>query len=140
MLTGKALGIFTTSVEDGCSAASGAFAALPTDEMLSPGWSENRYVERNRLGAQPTHGPLLLIGGGHDVLFAESAGKKVLQRICAAGGQAQRKVYPGLGHDAVVCGSLKDQMDWIAAAFQANRRRIIVRPPTNEVENVSWWM
>ena len=52
VLTGKALGIFTTSVEDGCSAAGGAFAALPTDEMHSPGWSENRYVkeflERNR--------------------------------------------------------------------------------------------
>ena len=57
VFTGKALGIFKTSVEDGCSAAGGAFAALPSDEMHSPGWSENRYVkeflERNR----PEHNP-----------------------------------------------------------------------------------
>jgi len=121
VLTDKALAIFATSVEDGCSAASGAFAALPTNEMLQPDWSRNehlkKFLERNRPGSQPTYGPLLLVGGGDDVLFTESAGQKILQRICAAGGHAQRKVYPGLGHDPVVYGSLKDQMDWIAARF-----------------------
>ena len=121
VLTDKALTIFSTSVEDGCSASSGAFAALPTGEMLRPDWSANKYIkkflERNQPGSQPTYGPLLLVGGGDDVLFTESAGQKVLQRICAAGGHAQRRVYPGLGHDPVVYGSLKDQMDWIAARF-----------------------
>jgi len=121
VLTDKALTIFSTSVEDGCSAASGAFAALPTGEMLRPDWSANKYIkkflDRNQPGSQPTYGPLLLVGGGDDVLFTESAGQKVLQRICAAGGHAQRRVYPGLGHDPVVYGSLKDQMDWIAARF-----------------------
>ena len=121
VLTDKALAIFTTSVEDGCSAASGAFAALPTNEMLLPDWSRNEYIkkflERNQPGSQPTYGPLLLVGGGDDVLFTESAGQKIVQRICAAGGHAQRKVYPGLGHDPVVYGSLKDQMGWIAARF-----------------------
>jgi pimeloyl-ACP methyl ester carboxylesterase len=118
VLTDKALAIFTTSVEDGCSAASGAFAALPTNEMLLPDWSRNEYIkkflERNQPGSQPTYGPLLLVGGGDDVLFTESAGQKIVQRICAAGGHAQRKVYPGLGH---IYGSLKDQMGWIAARF-----------------------
>ena len=121
VLTDKALAIFATSVEDGCSAASGAFAALPTNEMLLPDWSRNEYIkkflERNQPGSQPTYGPLLLVGGGDDVLFTESAGQKIVQRICAAGGHAQRKVYPGLGHDPVVYGSLKDQMGWIAARF-----------------------
>lgn len=121
VLTDKALSIFSTSVEDGCSAATGAFAALPTGEMLRPGWSANKYIrkflERNQPGSQPTYGPLLLVGGGDDVLFTESAGQKVAQRLCAAGGYVQRKVYPGLGHDPVVYGSLKDQMDWIAARF-----------------------
>ena len=118
VLTDKALAIFTTSVEDGCSAASGAFAALPTNEMLLTDWSRNEYIkkflERNQPGSQPTYGPLLLVGGGDDVLFTESAGQKIVQRICAAGGHAQRKVYPGLGH---IYGSLKDQMGWIAARF-----------------------
>jgi acetyl esterase/lipase len=108
-------------VEDGCSAASRAFAALPTEEMLQPRWNENKYAKqflaRNRLGTQSTYGPLLLVGGGNDVLFTESAGQKIFQRLCAAGGQIQRKVYPGLGHDPVVYGSLRDQVEWIAARF-----------------------
>ncbi|MGF6294540.1 alpha-beta hydrolase superfamily lysophospholipase [Paraburkholderia youngii] len=121
VLTDKALSIYEASVEDGCSAASGAFATLPTDEMLSPGWRENKYIKqfivRNRPGANPTYGPLLLVGGGDDVLFTEAAGRKIEERICANGGQVQRKVYPGLGHDAVVYGSLKYQLEWIAGRF-----------------------
>jgi len=121
VLTDQALAIFTTSVEDGCSAASGAFAALPTQEMLRPDWSKNQYIkkflERNQPGSQPTFGPLLLVGGGDDVLFTESAGQKIVRRICAAGGRVRRKVYPGLGHDPVVYGSLREQMDWMAARF-----------------------
>jgi pimeloyl-ACP methyl ester carboxylesterase len=121
VLTTKALTIYDKSVEDGCSAASGAFSVLATDEMLRPGWNENKYIKqflaRNRPGTQPVYGPLLIVGGGDDVLFTESAGRKIFQRICAGGGQTQLKVYPGLGHDPVVYGSFKDQMDWIAARF-----------------------
>ena len=62
-------------------------------------------------------GPLLLVIGGSDVLFTESAGQKIFLRLCAASGQVQRKTYPGLGHDPVVYGSLKDQTGWIAARF-----------------------
>jgi alpha-beta hydrolase superfamily lysophospholipase len=121
VLTAKALAVYSASVEDGCSAASGAFSAIPANEMLLPNWRENQYIkqflERNRPGAQPTYGPLLLVGGGDDPIFTPSAGEKVTQRICAAGGQAQRKLYPGLAHDPVVYGSLKDQMEWIDARF-----------------------
>jgi pimeloyl-ACP methyl ester carboxylesterase len=121
VLTSKALAIYNRSVEDGCSAASGAFAALPTDEMLLPGWRNNRYVAqflaRNRPGTQPTYGPILLVGGGDDVLFTEAAGQKIFRRICDAGGHVQRRVYAGLGHDPLVYGSLRDQLDWIAQRF-----------------------
>lgn len=121
VLTEKALNVFETSVEDGCSAASGAFAALPTDEILLPDWNRNKFIEkfleRNQPGSQPIFGPILIVGGGDDILFTEAAGRKIVQRMCAAGGHVQRKVYPGLGHDAVVFGSLKDQLDWIAARF-----------------------
>ena len=77
VLTNKALGIYTTSVEDGCSAASGAFAAIPANEMLLPNWRENQSLkqfQQNRPGAQPVYGPLLLVGGGDDVIFTEPAG------------------------------------------------------------------
>ena len=41
----------------------------------------------------------------------------ILQRLCNSGAQVLRNVYPGLGHDPVVYGSLRDQLDWIAARF-----------------------
>ena len=121
VLTDQAVALYDRSVEDGCSAASGAFAALPTDQILQPGWSRNRYIqqflERNRPGTESTFGPLLLVVGGDDMLFTESAERKVFQRLCAGGGLIQRRLYPGLGHDPVVYGSLRDQMDWIKDRF-----------------------
>jgi hypothetical protein len=60
---------------------------------------------------------LFLVGGGDDILFTESAGSKIFQRLCSSGGRVQRNVYPGLGHDPLVYGSLRDQLDWIAARF-----------------------
>jgi len=129
VLSEKALAIFAASVKDGCSAASGAFAVLQSDEMLLPEWKKNasiqKFLARNQPGSQPTFGPLLLVGGGDDVLFTESAGQRIFQRLCAVGGVVQRKVYPRLGHDPVVYGSLKDQIDWIAARFAG-------MPPPND--------
>jgi len=121
ILSSKALAIYNASVQDGCSGASGAFAALPTDEVLLSGWRDNRYIKkflaRNQPGVQSTIGPLLLVGGGDDILFTEAAGRKVFQRLCSSGARVQRNVYPGLGHDPVVYGSLRDQLNWIAARF-----------------------
>jgi acetyl esterase/lipase len=121
VLTPAALKLFETSVDHGCSEASGAFSALHTDDMLQPDWRQvpqiKAYLERNRPGLRPTRGPLLLLGGGDDVLFTEAASLKVAQRLCKAGGHLQRKVYPGLGHDPLVYGSLADQMRWIADRF-----------------------
>src|SRR5260370_42681608 len=68
-------------------------------------------------GRGATYGPLLLVGGGDDILFSESASRKVLHRLCTAGARVQRNVYPELGDDPVVYGSLRDQLDWIAARF-----------------------
>src|ERR1700680_2167856 len=96
ILSSKALAIYNASVQDGCSGASGAFAALPTDEVLLSGWRDNRYIKkflaRNQPGVQSTFGPLLLVGGGDDILFTESAGRKVFQRLCSSGARVQRNV------------------------------------------------
>ena len=121
ILTSKALAIYNASVNDGCSAASGAFAVLPTGEMLLPGWKNNaqikQFLARNQPGIRPTYGPLLLVGGGEDILFTESAGGKIFERLCSSGALVQRNLYPGLGHDPVVYGSLRNQLEWIAARF-----------------------
>jgi len=121
VLTSKALAVYNASIEDGCSAASGAFAALPTDEIFLPGWKNNKYIQqffqRDQPGKQTVYGPLLLVGGGDDILFTDSASRIVFQRFCSAGARVQRNVYPALGHDPVVYGSLRDQLDWMAARF-----------------------
>jgi pimeloyl-ACP methyl ester carboxylesterase len=129
VLTEKALARYNAFVDDGCSAASGAFTALSPAEMFKPGWKENRYIKqflaRNRPAAEPIGGPLLIVTGGADPMFTERASQKIFDRLCAAGAHGQRNVYPGLGHDPVVYGSLKDQMGWIAARFAGEP------PPSN---------
>ena len=54
VLTDKAFTIFSTSVEHGCSAASGAFAALPTGEMLQA--TKSPLQKRIRLLSSPGRG------------------------------------------------------------------------------------
>jgi len=121
ILTSKALTVYNASVEDGCSGASGAFVALSTDEIFLPNWKDNKYIQqffqRDQPGKQTVYGPLLLVGGGDDILFTDSASRRIFQRLCSAGARVQRNFYPGLGHDPVVYGSLRDQLNWIAARF-----------------------
>jgi acetyl esterase/lipase len=86
-----------------------------------PSEKEQEYIQeflaRDQPGKLPTYGPLLLVGGGDDILFTEAASRKIFQRPCSAGARVRRSVYPGLGHDPVVYGSLRDQLDWMAARF-----------------------
>jgi hypothetical protein len=129
LLTSRALAIYNASVEDGCSAASGGFCAslhrrnFPSrveEEQMHPGVPQAASTgQRSDLWA------LLLVGGGDDILFGESASRKVLHRLCTAGARVQRNVYPGLGDDPVVYGFLRDQLDWIAARFAGEP------PPSN---------
>jgi alpha-beta hydrolase superfamily lysophospholipase len=128
VLTDRALAAYHTFVQDGCRAASGAFAAIPTEQMFKPGWRDNPHIRaffaRNLPGAHDIQGPMLMITGGADFLFTEAASQKILQRMCNAGAKVQRKVYPGLAHDPVVYGSLRDQLEWIAGRFAGD-------PPPN---------
>jgi hypothetical protein len=110
LLTSKALAIYNACVEDRCSAASGAFAPLSTDQIFLPGWKKNEYIQEFLKRDK-------LVGGGDDILFSESASRKVLHRLCTAGARVQRNVYSGLGDDLVVYGSLREQLDCIAARF-----------------------
>jgi hypothetical protein len=114
ILTDPALALYHTFVADGCSAAAGAFIALPSNGMLKPGWKANKFMHqflaRDRPGTQPVRGPFLLATGGADVMFTETAAQKVFRRLCTRGERVQWNVYPGLGHDPVVYGSLRDQL------------------------------
>jgi alpha-beta hydrolase superfamily lysophospholipase len=121
VLTARAAAQYDMFVTDGCSAASGAFAAVPPDEMFRADWKNDPYVKkflaRNQPGTQPVRGPLLIVTGGDDVLFTANASKMVAARLCKAGVRTQRSLYPGLGHDPLVYGSLGEQLRWITGRF-----------------------
>jgi len=121
VLTAAAAEQYRRFVTDGCSAASGAFAALPVENMYRSDWKQDpsmqMILERNRPGAKPARGPLLLVTGGADPLFTVRASKTVSERLCRSGARVQRSVYPGLGHDPLVYGSLAEQIDWIKGRF-----------------------
>ena len=98
VLTDKAFTIFSTSVEHGCSAASGAFAALPTGEMLQPDWSANKhlkkFLERNQSGSQATYGPLLLVAGGEMYFLPNQLGKKFFNASALLADTPNAKCFP----------------------------------------------
>src|ERR1700719_1892264 len=121
LLTAAAAKQYETFVTDGCSAAAGAFAEISPDNMYRPDWKADptlqQVLARNRPGALPVRGPLLLVTGGADILFTAAASEKVSKRLCRSGVRVQRSVYPGLGHDPLVYGSLREQIAWIAGRF-----------------------
>jgi pimeloyl-ACP methyl ester carboxylesterase len=109
------------SVTDGCSAASGAFTPLPADGMYRSNWKQDpsvqKMLERVRPGVKPARGPLLLVTGGADPMFTPEASEIVFRRLCRSGQRVQRSVYPGLGHDPLVYGSLTEQIEWMKGRF-----------------------
>jgi len=121
VLTGAAAKQYGLFVTDGCSAASGAFTQLPADGMYRPDWKTDSSVQvtlkRGRPGIRRARGPLLLVTGGADPMFTARASKTVSQRLCHLGERVQRSVYPGLGHDPLVYGSLSEQIKWITGRF-----------------------
>ena len=134
VLAGAAIKQYSMFVTDGCSAASGAFVALPADGMYRPDWKQDPSVqtmlERVRPGVRPARGPLLLVTGGADPMFTATASKKVSERLCRSGERVQRSVYPGLGHDPLVYGSLPEQINWIRGRFSGARAPSNCNSPT----------
>ena len=121
VLTDAAAKQYRRFVIDGCSAASGAFTTLPADGMYRADWkndpSVQKMLERVRPGVQPARGPLLLVTGGADPMFTPNASETVFERLCRSGQRVQRSVYPGLGHDPLVYGSLIEQIEWMKGRF-----------------------
>lgn len=121
ILTESAAKQYSVFVTDGCSAASGAFSELPANAVYRFDWKRNSWVqmmlERSRPGMRPARGPLLLVTGGADPMFTSEASLKIAGRLCRAGVRVQRSVYQGLGHDALVFGSMREQIEWIKSRF-----------------------
>jgi alpha-beta hydrolase superfamily lysophospholipase len=92
-----------------------------TNEMLKPGWENNRFVKeffsRNTPGQKPAHGPLLVISGEADLAIPTEMSEKTVARMCKQGSRILFLKYPDLDASGVMGASVADQISWIKARF-----------------------
>jgi pimeloyl-ACP methyl ester carboxylesterase len=118
MLTGKAIPLYQR-ISHACEAS--LWPELAANEMLKPGWENNRYVKefftRNTLGRKPVHGPMLLISGEADPEVPSALTATVVARLCKQKDRVLFVKYPGLNESAVIGDSVSEQISWIRARF-----------------------
>ncbi|HVS86963.1 MAG TPA: lipase family protein [Candidatus Acidoferrum sp.] len=118
MLTDKAIPLYQ-HIRHACEASLGP--ELAADEMLKPGWENNRYVKefftRNTPGGKPVHGPLLLISGEADPEVPSALTATVVARLCKQKDRVLFVKYPDLNASAVIGNSVSEQISWIRARF-----------------------
>ena len=118
MLIDKAIPLYQ-HISHACEASLGP--ELAADEMLKPGWENNRYVKeffiRNTPGRKPIHGPLLLISGETDPEVPSVLTATVVARLCRQKDRVLFIKYPGLDASAVIGGSVNEQISWMRARF-----------------------
>ncbi len=118
MLTDKAIPLYQ-HISHACEASLGP--ELAANEMLKPGWENDRYVKaffaRNAPGRKPVHGPLLLIGGEADPEVPSDLTAPVVARLCEQKARVFFVKYPGLNASAAIGDSVSEQISWIRARF-----------------------
>jgi pimeloyl-ACP methyl ester carboxylesterase len=118
MLTDKAIPLYQ-HIANACEASLGPEVAA--NEMLKPGWENNRYVKKffagNTPGRKPLRGPLLLISGEADPEAPSALTEPVVARLCKQEGRVLFIKYPGLKASAVIGESVSEQISWIGARF-----------------------
>ena len=118
MLTEKAIPLYQY-ISHVCEARLGPEPAA--NEMLKPGWENNRYVKefftRNTPGRKPAHGPLLLISGEADAGVPSALTATAVAQLCKQKDRVLFVTYPGLNASAVIGDSVSEQISWIRARF-----------------------
>jgi len=118
MLIDEAIPLFQ-HISDACQTSLGP--ELAANEMLKPGWENNRYVKefftRNTPGRKLVHGPLLLISGEADPEVPSALTATVVARLCKQKDRVLFVKYPGLNGSAVIGDSVSEQISWIRARF-----------------------
>jgi pimeloyl-ACP methyl ester carboxylesterase len=106
-----------------------AFDGTDPSTLFAPGAADRpdwkADVAANRAGDRPTDVPIFLYHGANDDLVPPDMSARLLQRYCAHGVVASRKVYAGTDHISVVQAAFGD----IAAYALA---RIAGTPPPND--------
>ena len=92
-----------------------------TNEMLKPGWEDNRFVKeffsRNTPGQKRARGPLLVISGEVDPVVPSDMSEKAVARMCKQGDRILFLKYPDVDASGVMGASVADQISWIKARF-----------------------
>ena len=99
----------------------GAAETLAANELLRPGWENNRYVKdffaRNAPGGKTARGPLLLINGDADPELPLSIASAAVTRLCEQKDRVLFIHYPGLTASAAIGNSAAEQFSWLRARF-----------------------
>jgi pimeloyl-ACP methyl ester carboxylesterase len=118
MLTEKAIPLYQY-ISHACEARLGPEPAV--NEMLKPGWENNRYVKefftRNRAGLKPARGPLLLLSGEADASVPSALTATAVAQLCKQKDRVFFVRYPGLNASTVLGNSVSEQISWIRARF-----------------------
>ena len=118
MLADKAMSRFQL-IRQRCDV--GAEEPLAVDELLKPGWENNRYVKdffaRNRPGGKAAGGPLLLINGDADPELPLSLASAAVTRLCTQEDRVLFIHYPDLSASAAIGNSAAEQISWLRARF-----------------------
>ncbi len=118
MLTDKAIPLYR-HISHACEASLGP--ELAANEMLKPGWENNRYVKefltRNTPGRKPAQGPLLLISGEADPEVPAASTATTVARLCKQKDRVLFIKYPDLNASAVIGASVSEQISWIRSRF-----------------------
>jgi hypothetical protein len=92
-----------------------------TNEMLKPGWENNRFVKefftRNTPGQKRARGPLLVISGEVDPAIPSDMSGQTVARMCKRGDRVLFLKYPDVDASGVMGASVADQISWIKARF-----------------------
>ena len=118
MLTDKAIPLYR-HISHACEASLGP--ELAANEMLKPGWENNRYVKefltRNTPGRKPAQGPLLLISGEADPEVPAASTATTVAQLCKQKDRVLFIKYPDLNASAVIGASVSEQISWIRSRF-----------------------
>ena len=106
-----------------------AFDGADASTFFTPGASDRADwkadVDANRAGDRPTGVPIFLYHGADDDLIPPAVSARLLERYCANGVVASRKVYPGTNHVTVVAAAFGDILGFAEA-------RLAGTPPAND--------
>jgi pimeloyl-ACP methyl ester carboxylesterase len=106
-----------------------AFTGTDPTTLLAPGAADRpdwkADVDANRAGDRPTDVPIFLYHGADDDLIPPDVSARLLERYCAHGVVASRKVYPGTDHVSVVQAAFGDIASFALA-------RVAGTPPPND--------